>query len=130
MTWEIFLGIVAIVGFFVTVGTPIIKLNTSIIKLNESVKGLHDTISKFETDNKEAHADIWKHMDSVDESIKNHDDRLTKAESVLQVQKGRVDKLEIATADQEHRITVNETEITDHDRRLTSHTNQLNDKKN
>lgn len=42
MTWEIFLGIVALVGFGVTVATPLIKLNTSITKLNCSIDTLND----------------------------------------------------------------------------------------
>lgn len=42
VTWEVFLGIVAIVGFGVTIATPIIKLNTSITKLNCSIDQLNE----------------------------------------------------------------------------------------
>jgi TolA-binding protein len=42
MTWEIVLGLIALVGFGITVATPIIKLNTSITKLNCSIDTLND----------------------------------------------------------------------------------------
>ena len=37
MSWEIVLGLIALVGFGISVSTPIIKLNTSITKLNCSI---------------------------------------------------------------------------------------------
>ena len=114
MTWEIMVGIIALVGFCITLGTPILKLNTSIIRLNESVNVLRDAITKSEVDNKEAHKRIWDHMDDVDETIKDHEDRLVKAESVLQHQHDKLVKIETETAGQEHRITVMETEIIQH----------------
>ena len=41
MTWEIVLGIIALIGFGISVTTPIIKLNTSITKLNCSIDALN-----------------------------------------------------------------------------------------
>lgn len=128
MSWEIFLGIVALVGFLVTIGAPVLKLNTSIIRLNESVNVLRDTITKTETDNKEAHKRIWDHMDDVDETIKDHEDRLVKAEAVLQSQRDKLSKIENETASQEHRITVMETEIAQHGKDIEHHAAKLGDK--
>ena len=41
MTWEIVLGLIALIGFGISVSTPIIKLNTSITKLNCSIDALN-----------------------------------------------------------------------------------------
>lgn len=126
MTWEIFLGIVALVGFFITVGTPVIKLNSSIIRLNESVNVLRDAISKTELDNKDAHKRIWNHLDEIDASIKDHEDRLIKAEATLESQKEKLKRIEQETNNQEHRLTVMETEITQHSKEIQNNTSRLN----
>lgn len=110
MTWEIFLGIVALVGFFITVGTPILKLNTSIIRLNESINVLRDALTRSESDNREAHKRIWSHMDEVDATLKDCKDRITKAESSVANNVEKLGSVLRETADQEHRITVLETE--------------------
>lgn len=126
MTWEIFLGIVALVGFFVTVGTPILKLNTSIIRLNESVNVLRDVLSKSEMDNKEAHKRIWNHLDDIDATVKNHEERLTKGEAAIAAHTDKTSKLEQETANQERRITVIETEVVQHEKEIANNTNRLN----
>ena len=41
MTWEIVVGLSVLVGFFITMMTPIVKLNTSITKLNCSIDELN-----------------------------------------------------------------------------------------
>lgn len=71
MTWEIFLGIVAIISFCAAVTTPMIKLNTSITKLNDSVDTLQKAIDKIEAENEKSHARIWEHIDTQDEKIDN-----------------------------------------------------------
>lgn len=109
MTWEIFLGITALVGFFITIGAPILKLNTSIIRLNESVNVLRDTIAKNEVDNKEAHKRIWDHMDNIDETMRVHEGRLQNLENSVNYSAEKINNLADDTADQEHRITVIET---------------------
>lgn len=44
MTWEIVLGIIALIGLGVSVATPMIKLNTTITTLTVTVKTLSETI--------------------------------------------------------------------------------------
>ncbi len=46
MTWEIVLGLIALVGAIITVTTPIVKLNSSITKLNCSIDALNDGMAK------------------------------------------------------------------------------------
>ncbi len=126
MSWEIVLGIIALVGFFITVGTPVLKLNTSIIHLNESVNSLRDLINKNELNSKEAHQIIWTHMDGMDNTIKDHEERITKAEASLSSQGEKIGQIEVETASQEHRIVVMETQMTHHEQDIKNNTNRLN----
>ena len=48
MTWEIVVGLIALVGFGISVTTPIIKLNTSITKLNCSIDSLNKNMAVSE----------------------------------------------------------------------------------
>ena len=41
MTWEIVAGLIALVGFGISISAPIIKLNTNITKLNCSIDALN-----------------------------------------------------------------------------------------
>ncbi len=50
MTWEIALGIFALITFGIAVVTPIIRLNTTITKLNATVEYLTKTIDRHEAE--------------------------------------------------------------------------------
>lgn len=66
MTWEIVLGLIALVGFGITVLTPIVKLNTSITKLNCSIDSLNHNMARNEER-------IAKHGSQIDD----HEHRIT-----------------------------------------------------
>lgn len=85
MTWEIFLGIVALIGFAVSVGTPILKLNTNIVKLNSSIDSLKDSIGNIDKKNTEEHAELWKHNDEQDTKINGLTDRVGKIETDIKI---------------------------------------------
>ena len=59
MTWEIVAGLIALVGFAISVSTPIIKLNTSITKLNCSIDALNENMAISEKR-------ITKHGEEID----------------------------------------------------------------
>ena len=48
MTWEIVTGLIALVGFGLSVISPIIKLNSSITKLNCSIDSLNQNMARNE----------------------------------------------------------------------------------
>ena len=75
MTWEIVLGLIALVGFGISVISPIIKLNSSITKLNCSIDSLNQNMARNE-------ARITHHGEQID----NHEHRITVLE-----EKGRLD---------------------------------------
>lgn len=83
MTWEIFLGIVALFGFITAVMTPIVKLNTSITKLNTALEMLQGSMGRLENDNTESHRRMWNHNESQDNVIKNHETRITNIENTM-----------------------------------------------
>lgn len=76
MTWEIFLGIAALVGFAITVGAPILKLNTSIVKLNGSIDSLKESVDRIDRLNEAEHKKLWEHNDMQDNKIHDVSERV------------------------------------------------------
>ena len=87
MTWEIFLGIAALIAFAVSVGTPILKLNTNIVKLNSTIETLRDTVTRIDKTNEEEHKDLWKHNDEQDANIHNLEGRVDKLDKDFEIAK-------------------------------------------
>lgn len=61
MTWEIFLGIVALVTFLIAIGGIIYKLSRVLTSLDVTVKGLSETLKDSKTDRKEMHEKLDDH---------------------------------------------------------------------
>ena len=84
MTWNIVLGIIALVGFILSISAPMIKLNTSITRLNDSIDVLKDSIERTERESKEDREKIWKHIDAhdveIDKELDGHENRIVKIE--------------------------------------------------
>ena len=66
MTWEIVVGLIALVGFGISVTTPNIKLNTSITKQNCSIDALN---KNMDTSN--------KRLDAHSKELDDHEHRIT-----------------------------------------------------
>lgn len=56
---------------------PILSLNTSITQLNAAVKNLADKFDVFENNNHTAHQRLWQKNDEQDNTLNEHDKRLT-----------------------------------------------------
>lgn len=66
MTWEIFLGIVALTGFVISIGR-IVSMNTKAMqKLEDSIIRLNETIREEKKD-----------ISDLDETVQNHETRIT-----------------------------------------------------
>ena len=66
MTWEIFLGIVALTGFVISIGR-IVSMNTKAMqKLEDSIVRLDETIREEKKD-----------LNDLDEVVQNHETRIT-----------------------------------------------------
>lgn len=85
MTWEIVVGLIALIGFFITVTTPIMKLNTSIVQLKDSIETLQKAMDKMDIENEKSHKRIWEHNDEQDETLAEHERRLTSIEHTMDI---------------------------------------------
>ena len=85
MTWEIFLGIVALVGFIISVATPLMKLSKTMTELNVNMQNLNKAMNVLTTNNTESHRRIWQHNEEQDEKIENHEKRITKIETKMDI---------------------------------------------
>ena len=85
MTWEIFLGIVALVGFVITLATPLMKLSKTMTELNVNMQNLNKAMNVLTTNNTESHRRIWAHNEEQDEKIENHEKRITKIETKMDI---------------------------------------------
>lgn len=85
MTWEIFLGIVALVGFCVTIATPLMKLSKTMTELNVNMQNLNQAMNTLTANNTESHRRIWAHNDEQDERLENHEKRITKIETKMDI---------------------------------------------
>ena len=65
MTWQIFLGIVSLTGFVISIGR-IVSMNTKAMqKLEDSIIRLDETIREEKRD-----------IDDLDETVQNHETRI------------------------------------------------------
>lgn len=69
MTWEIFLGITAIVSFVLSMVTVGSKLTSAITKLESSVINLEKSIARLD-----------KTSDALEGKVENHEIRITRLE--------------------------------------------------
>ena len=70
MTWEIFLGIVALTGFVISIGR-IVSMNTKAMqKLEDSIVRLDETIREEKKD-----------INELDNTVQNHETRIQLLES-------------------------------------------------
>lgn len=85
MSWEIFSGIVALVGFCVTIATPLMKLSKTMTELNVNMQNLNQAMNTLTANNTESHRRIWAHNDEQDEKLENHEKRITKIETKMDI---------------------------------------------
>ena len=69
MTWEIFLGISALVAFVIAVGTIISKASHTFATLNTTISMLSDTLKEFKKDSKTDHKELH-------DKIEDHETRI------------------------------------------------------
>ncbi len=74
--WGIFGVIVAIVGFIITVSTPISKLTKSITELNCNIRSLYEKFEDITKRTTESQEKIWKKIDYHEQRITNNEKEL------------------------------------------------------
>ncbi len=76
MTWEIFLGIVALFGFIVTVVKTILPLTNAVTLLTEQMKEMSEDMKAMNEKKTEAHKRLWDHNEEQDKKLEEHALRL------------------------------------------------------
>lgn len=83
MEWTVVTVIVALVGLFLTVGKPILKLNSTLTVLTARIDAVESDSKKQSEDLKEqklhaheSHRRIWDHNAKQDEQLLDHEQRL------------------------------------------------------
>ena len=70
MTWEIFLGIVALTGFVITIGRIVSSSTKAMQRLEDSILELNKTITQEKKD-----------LRDLDDTVQNHETRITLLEN-------------------------------------------------
>lgn len=69
ISWIVVLSIGTLVGLFLAVGNPIIKLNSTITKLMARLTAIERNIDKFTVSNKDSHRRIHERIDEVEDNL-------------------------------------------------------------
>lgn len=69
MTWEIFLGISALVAFVIAIGTIISKAAQSLATLNTTITMLSETLKEFKKDSKTDRKELHDRVDDHETRI-------------------------------------------------------------
>ena len=86
--WGVFEAVAAIVGLFLAVGTPVLRLNSNITKLNSSLDTLQKNMDAVTKKNTESHRKLWEHNDRQDEKIQENSNRIERIETKMGVYHG------------------------------------------
>lgn len=81
MEWVVVTVIVALVGLFKMVASPVIDLTRTITKLINTVECLSLDLAEAMTRNHESHGRLWAHSKEQDATLNDHTIRLTKLEA-------------------------------------------------
>ncbi|WMI80890.1 hypothetical protein [Anaerotignum sp. MB30-C6] len=76
MTWEIALGIFALLGFVIALVKPIVSLTQVITRLNSNFEALTKEFREFNKANRNEHKELWDHNAEQDKLLRDHGQRL------------------------------------------------------
>jgi Na+-translocating ferredoxin:NAD+ oxidoreductase RnfG subunit len=77
MEWTVVTVLVVIVGLFAAVGAPIIKLIVTITKVNILLDALTKELNEAVCKNKDSHERFRTHNEKQDETLQDHEMRIT-----------------------------------------------------
>ena len=81
--WTVVLALVTLIGLFLTVGKPILKLNSTLTVLTsrmdtieKDAKAQEDALKEQKLHAHESHKRLWDHNGKQDEQLRDHEHRL------------------------------------------------------
>lgn len=78
--WTVVSVIVVLIGLFFTVGRPVINLNSAITTLTVKIEHMQSDEADESRRNTESHAKMCEHLETHDNTLVEHDKRITKIE--------------------------------------------------
>ena len=82
MTWEIVTGIIALVGFVVTIATFASKQAGVLSKLEATLTALNETLEELKENNRASHKDIYS-------KLGDHEKRVSEIETKMDIYHGK-----------------------------------------
>lgn len=76
MTWEIALGIFALVGFVISCATVAAKVASAIGEFKAAVNDLKETLSEFRCNAHDTHEKLFEKLDDHTKKINDHETRI------------------------------------------------------
>lgn len=76
MSWEIVLGLIALVGFVISISTLFGNLSKTLGVLETTIKNLRETIDEFKKNSQNTHAVLYKKCDEHDQKLADHEVRI------------------------------------------------------
>jgi len=83
MTWEIMLGIIALVGFVGSVASWISKLSRALATLDATIKALNEVIRELKANSHETHSRLFAKQEEHERRLGEHDVRIKSLEEKL-----------------------------------------------
>ena len=87
MEWTVATVLGTIVGAFLAIGAPVIKLNSNIVKLNVNMEAQRERTDRQEHEleehkkaSHESHKHLWLHNNEQDKRLDDHEHRITALE--------------------------------------------------
>lgn len=88
MTWEIVVGIIALVGFIGSIAAYVAKLSRTLAMLETTLQVLNTTLKEMKESSKTTHRELFAKIDKHEETLSQHEGRLL----VLEERRNRRDE--------------------------------------
>ena len=86
--WGVVGVLIAFAGLFLTVGSPILKLNSTMTRLDSSLRFQSKEIAANKADNDESHRELRQALAEHDKAIRQQDKDIDRIKSALFREKG------------------------------------------
>ena len=79
--WGVVGVLIAVVGLVASIARPLLSLNTAITRLTTELDGLRKDLQTFSAKNETSHDRIWQKAAEQDETLDDHEHRITVLET-------------------------------------------------
>ena len=86
--WGVVGVLIALAGLFLTVGSPILKLNSTMARLDSNLRFQSKEIASNKADNDESHRELRQTLAEHDKAIRQQDKDIDRIKSALFHEKG------------------------------------------